>query len=151
MIVIMAQMGSAVPAKFASVRVVDKLFTRIGTSDSIETNSSSFMVEMQETAHIVNHATERYVSTCATNRALLASWTSQLCNRSNTLQMCQELLTAANNPAECAHDLAEHHSRTICCSQRGSESCASCVQIVLCCILTCPWGRSILQLDVLSC
>lgn len=58
--VIMAQIGSFVPAKFACVRVVDKLFTRIGTSDSIETNSSSFMVEMQETAHIVNHASERY-------------------------------------------------------------------------------------------
>jgi len=61
--VIMAQIGSFVPAKFASLRLVDKLFTRIGTSDSIETNSSSFMVEMQETAHIVNHATERY-ATC---------------------------------------------------------------------------------------
>ncbi|DBA95622.1 TPA: hypothetical protein ACH3X3_013469 [Trebouxia sp. C0006] len=59
LIVIMAQIGSFVPAKFASVRLVDKLFTRIGTSDSIESNSSSFMVEMQETAHIVNHATER--------------------------------------------------------------------------------------------
>ncbi|KAL0020849.1 hypothetical protein WJX77_001177 [Trebouxia sp. C0004] len=59
LIVIMAQIGSFVPAKFASVRLMDKLFTRIGTSDSIESNSSSFMVEMQETAHIVNHATER--------------------------------------------------------------------------------------------
>ena len=55
----MAQIGSLVPAKFASVRLVDKLFTRIGTSDSIETNSSSFMVEMQETAYIVSNATER--------------------------------------------------------------------------------------------
>ena len=60
LIVIMAQIGSLVPANFASMRLVDKLFTRIGTSDSIETNSSSFMVEMQETAHIVNHATERW-------------------------------------------------------------------------------------------
>ena len=59
LIVIMAQIGSFVPAKFASMHVVDKLFTRIGTSDSIETNSSSFMVEMQETAHIVNHATDK--------------------------------------------------------------------------------------------
>ena len=59
LIVIMAQIGSFVPAKFASMRVVDKLFTRIGTSDSIETNSSSFMVEMQETARIVNHATDK--------------------------------------------------------------------------------------------
>lgn len=59
LIVVMAQIGSFVPASFVSMHVVDKLFTRIGTSDSIETNSSSFMVEMQETAHIVNHATNR--------------------------------------------------------------------------------------------
>ena len=59
LIVIMAQIGSLVPAKYASLRLIDKLFTRIGTSDSIETNSSSFMVERQETAYIVAHATER--------------------------------------------------------------------------------------------
>ncbi len=40
-------------------RPVDQLFTRIGTSDSIETNSSSFMVEMQETAYIASRATSR--------------------------------------------------------------------------------------------
>ena len=40
-------------------RPVDQVFTRIGTSDSIETNSSSFMVEMQDTAHIIQHATSR--------------------------------------------------------------------------------------------
>ena len=73
LIVIMAQIGSFVPAKFASVRLVDKLFTRIGTSDSIESNSSSFMVEMQETAHIVNHATERCVTTHATLSCILYS------------------------------------------------------------------------------
>jgi dsDNA-specific endonuclease/ATPase MutS2 len=40
-------------------RVVDQLFTRIGTSDSIETNSSSFMVEMQEVAYITSRVTSR--------------------------------------------------------------------------------------------
>jgi DNA mismatch repair protein MSH4 len=59
LIVIMAQLGCHIPAAFASVRPVDRLFTRIGTSDSIETNSSSFMVEMQDTAYIVAHATSR--------------------------------------------------------------------------------------------
>ncbi len=73
LIVIMAQIGSFVPAKFASVRLVDKLFTRIGTSDSIESNSSSFMVEMQETAHIVNHATARCVSIHTTLSCVLHS------------------------------------------------------------------------------
>jgi dsDNA-specific endonuclease/ATPase MutS2 len=41
-------------------RVVDQLFTRIGTSDSIETNSSSFMVEMQEVAYITSRVTSRW-------------------------------------------------------------------------------------------
>ena len=53
----MAQVGCFVPAKFAVIRICDSLFSRIGTADSIETNSSSFMVEMQEMAHILDHAT----------------------------------------------------------------------------------------------
>ena len=61
LIVIMAQLGCHVPAAFASVRPADRLFTRIGTGDSIETNSSSFMVEMQDTAYIAAHATSRYI------------------------------------------------------------------------------------------
>jgi DNA mismatch repair protein MSH4 len=65
----MAQLGCYVAADFASIRPVDRLFTRIGTSDSIETNSSSFMVEMQDTAHIVSHATSK----CACPAAL-AAW-----------------------------------------------------------------------------
>ena len=57
--VIMAQLGCHVAARYACVRPADRLFTRIGTSDSIETNSSSFLVEMQDTAHIIAHATAR--------------------------------------------------------------------------------------------
>jgi DNA mismatch repair protein MSH4 len=58
-ITIMAHCGSFVPAKFASIRVVDKLFTRIGTDDSMESNASTFMVEMKEMAHIVQNATNK--------------------------------------------------------------------------------------------
>ena len=47
LLVIMAQIGCFVPASFASIRCVDRLFTRISTGDLIECNSSSFMVEMQ--------------------------------------------------------------------------------------------------------
>ncbi|KAL4525061.1 hypothetical protein Ndes2526A_g07151 [Nannochloris sp. 'desiccata'] len=55
--VVMAQVGCHVAAKFASITPLDRILTRIGTSDSLETNSSSFMVEMQETAYILRHAT----------------------------------------------------------------------------------------------
>jgi DNA mismatch repair protein MSH4 len=92
LIVIMAQIGSFVPAKFASVRLVDKLFTRIGTSDSIESNSSSFMVEMQETAHIVNHATERRISIETTLSCILYSSTS--CPSLGSAQSMLHALTA---------------------------------------------------------
>ncbi|EIE21559.1 hypothetical protein COCSUDRAFT_17595 [Coccomyxa subellipsoidea C-169] len=66
LITILAHMGCHVPARLASLRPVDGLLTRIGTSDSIENNSSSFMScwtvfswWLQETAHIIGHATDR--------------------------------------------------------------------------------------------
>ncbi|GAB4817899.1 hypothetical protein N2152v2_004945 [Parachlorella kessleri] len=59
LIVIMAQVGSFVPAAFVSISPVDRLFTRIGTGDCLETNSSSFLLEMQGAAYILNHATQR--------------------------------------------------------------------------------------------
>lgn len=49
LIVILAQIGGFVPASFASIRIVDRLFTRVGSGDRIDSNSSSFMVEMQAT------------------------------------------------------------------------------------------------------
>ncbi len=57
--VILAQMGARVPAAEARVGIVDRVFTRVGASDSITTGRSTFMVEMVETADIVRHATER--------------------------------------------------------------------------------------------
>jgi len=59
LIVIMAQMGSFVPATAAEIGVVDRVFTRVGAGDDIARGRSTFMVEMQETANILNNATTR--------------------------------------------------------------------------------------------
>ncbi len=58
-IVLMAQIGSFVPADEATIGVVDRIFTRIGAQDEIAAGQSTFMVEMIETANILNHATPR--------------------------------------------------------------------------------------------
>jgi len=57
LIVLMAQMGSFVPADRARVGIVDRVFTRIGAQDEVAAGQSTFMVEMVETANILNHAT----------------------------------------------------------------------------------------------
>lgn len=59
LIVLMAQMGSFVPAESASIGVVDKIFTRVGASDNISLGESTFMVEMNEAASIINNLSER--------------------------------------------------------------------------------------------
>ena len=59
LIILMAQMGSFVPAGEARIGVVDRIFTRIGASDNIIMGQSTFMVEMMETARILNQATSR--------------------------------------------------------------------------------------------
>ena len=59
LIVILAQMGSFVPAKGACIGVVDRLFSRVGAADDLARGRSTFMVEMVETAAILNQATER--------------------------------------------------------------------------------------------
>jgi DNA mismatch repair protein MutS len=58
-IVLMAQIGSFVPADEARIGLVDRIFTRIGAQDEISAGQSTFMVEMVETANILNHATRR--------------------------------------------------------------------------------------------
>ncbi|MFZ3171486.1 MAG: DNA mismatch repair protein MutS [Carboxydocellales bacterium] len=59
LLVLMAQLGSFVPADLAIIGVVDRIFTRVGASDDLATGQSTFMVEMNEVANILNHATEK--------------------------------------------------------------------------------------------
>ncbi len=58
LLVLMAQMGSFVPARSASISLTDRIFTRVGALDNLSQGQSTFMVEMQETANILNNATE---------------------------------------------------------------------------------------------
>lgn len=59
LIVLMAQMGSFVPASSAKIGLIDKIFTRVGASDNISSGESTFMVEMNETASIINNISNR--------------------------------------------------------------------------------------------
>ncbi|MBE9502615.1 MAG: DNA mismatch repair protein MutS [Proteobacteria bacterium] len=59
LITLMAHMGSFVPAESATIGLVDKIYTRVGASDNLAKGQSTFMVEMTETANILNNATER--------------------------------------------------------------------------------------------
>ncbi|MCH7401494.1 DNA mismatch repair protein MutS [Belliella kenyensis] len=59
LIVLMAQMGSFVPASYARIGLIDKVFTRVGASDNLSKGESTFMVEMTETASILNNLSDR--------------------------------------------------------------------------------------------
>ncbi|EOR93161.1 DNA mismatch repair protein MutS [Arcticibacter svalbardensis MN12-7] len=59
LIVLMAQMGCYVPAKAANIGLIDKIFTRVGASDNLSSGESTFMVEMNETASIMNNLSDR--------------------------------------------------------------------------------------------
>ncbi|PSS11544.1 DNA mismatch repair protein [Actinidia chinensis var. chinensis] len=59
LIVILAQIGCYIPARFATIRVVDRIFTRMGAVDNLESNSSTFMTEMKETAFIMQNVSQR--------------------------------------------------------------------------------------------
>jgi DNA mismatch repair protein MutS len=59
LIIIMAQMGCFIPAKSATISICDRIFTRVGAVDDLSTGQSTFMVEMNETANILNNATNK--------------------------------------------------------------------------------------------
>ncbi|XP_042437287.1 DNA mismatch repair protein MSH4-like [Zingiber officinale] len=59
LIIILAQIGCYIPARFASLRTVDRIFTRIGTGDNVEYNSSTFMTEMKETAFLMQNVSSK--------------------------------------------------------------------------------------------
>lgn len=59
LIVLLSQMGSFVPARYAHIGIIDRIFTRVGAVDDISRRQSTFMVEMLETANILNNATTR--------------------------------------------------------------------------------------------
>jgi DNA mismatch repair protein MutS len=59
LITLMAQVGSFIPAKSATLGLVDRIFTRVGAADNLVRGQSTFMVEMSETANILNNATPR--------------------------------------------------------------------------------------------
>jgi len=59
LLALMAHMGSLIPAKSARIGLIDRIFTRVGASDNLARGQSTFMVEMTETANILNHATHR--------------------------------------------------------------------------------------------
>ena len=58
-LMIMAQIGSFIPAREATISPVDRVFTRVGASDDISTGQSTFMVEMKEVAYILENATSK--------------------------------------------------------------------------------------------
>ncbi len=98
LIVLMAQMGSFVPAESAEIGFVDKVFTRVGASDNISSGESTFMVEMNETANIVNNIS---------NRSLI------LLDEIGRGTSTYDGISIAWSIAEYLHNHSKHHPKTL--------------------------------------
>jgi len=96
MLVIMAQMGAFIPAVKAKIGIVDKLFTRIGASDDLAKGQSTFMVEMSETANILNNATDKSLVILDE----IGRGTSTYDGISIAYAVCEYLLTTENKKAK---------------------------------------------------
>ncbi len=96
MLIIMAQMGSFIPARKAKIGIVDKLFTRIGASDDLAKGQSTFMVEMSETANILNNATNKSLVILDE----IGRGTSTYDGISIAYAVCEYLLTTENKKAK---------------------------------------------------
>lgn len=84
LIAVLAQVGSFVPADFAIIGIVDKLFSRIGAKDDLFRDRSTFMVEMLETADILRRATPKSL---VRSRVLTALIDNEICGRSSWMRL----------------------------------------------------------------
>ena len=73
LITLMAQMGCFVPASYAKISVVDRIFTRVGASDDLTAGQSTFMVEMSEVANIIKNATSELLRNIYAVQKILAA------------------------------------------------------------------------------
>ncbi len=127
--VIMAQIGSFVPAEKARIGVVDKLFTRVGASDNLAGGESTFMVEMNETANILNNATPNSLVLLdeigrgtSTYDGLSIAWavTEYLHNKEKTTAMTM-FATHYHELAELANELPKAFNLTVDVKEFGNR------------------------------
>lgn len=119
LIVILAQMGSFVPADFAHIGVVDKVFSRIGASDNIAKGKSTFMVEMIETANIVNNATSRSL--------VILDEVGRGTSTLDGISIAQAVLEYLHNSIHCKTIFATHYNEL--CDLEGQLSRMRCYSI----------------------
>ncbi|KAF9420065.1 hypothetical protein BGZ94_009231 [Podila epigama] len=109
---IMAQIGSFVPAEYATFRIMDQLFSRICNDDNIELNASTFMVEMKETAYVLQNVTDK----CLVVMDELGRGTSTHDGLGIAFAVCEELIRTkaivyfATHFQELAHTLTVYHN-----------------------------------------